>query len=232
MYTDEAWLIDFGRFPYEDSWRLQKDLLRKRIEEEIPDTLILVEHDPVFTLGRKGSKDNLLVSPEFLKKKGVSLFHVERGGDITFHGPGQLVGYPIFHLKRGLAGVREFVRRLEETLIRTITRFGVPARRIDRLTGVWVGDEKIVSIGVAVKRWVTFHGFAFNVSTDLSYFDWIIPCGLRGKHMTSLSKILGRKVELDEVKPMLIESFKEVFSVKFKKVEPNLLWKAVTSPPG
>jgi len=169
-------VMDLGLREYERVWDLQKDLLKKRIAGEVMDTLILVEHPPVITLGRGASEEDILVSPEYLARRKISLFRVERGGKATFHGPGQLVAYPIIALLK--KDVHRYLRDLEETLIRLLARLGVEGRRKRGYTGVWVGEKKIASIGIGVKRWVSFHGLALNVNTDLSYFSLIFPCGL------------------------------------------------------
>lgn len=233
---ETAFFIDLGEeVPYKKAWEIQHTLHSLRVEDIIPDTLIFVEHSHVFTFGRKGKRENLLVSSDFLGSHGIELFNIERGGDITYHGPGQLVGYPIFHLKKTLAGLRPYVWSLEEVLIRTLKEFNVDASRIEELRGVWVGEEKIGAIGIAVKRWVTFHGFAFNVSTNLEYFDMIVPCGIRDKGVTSLSHLLKREVSLDEVKPIVLKEFEEVFGKTFKRVPgEEALWKReqLQSPSG
>jgi len=174
--------------------------------------LLLVEHDPpVITTGRRPCAEHLLATPQQLAREGIQVYPTSRGGGITYHGPGQLVGYPIIRLASVGMNVRTYVHDLEEALLRSLSRFGLSARRAGGLTGVWVGDEKIAAVGVAVSRWVTYHGFALNVATNLSHFGLIVPCGLTGKGVTSLSKCLGRRVTVDEVKPVLIDALKEVF---------------------
>ncbi|MEM3032047.1 MAG: lipoyl(octanoyl) transferase LipB [Nitrososphaerota archaeon] len=191
-------VLDLGLMEYEKVWRLQLGLVDKRIEGQLNDTIILVEHPHVYTLGRKGMDENIL-------NKDVPCYRVERGGDATYHGPGQLVVYPILHLgERGL-GVRELVTLLEESCIRTLGYYGVDAIHVDGKPGVWVGSRKIVSIGLAIRHWVTFHGLAFNVNTDLTYFRGIRPCGMSSEVMTSLEEILARRIPLDEVKRRLVD---------------------------
>ncbi|RMG24413.1 MAG: lipoyl(octanoyl) transferase LipB [Methanobacteriota archaeon] len=204
--------MNLGRQPYTPVWEFQRMLQRARIEERIPDVLIYVEHDPVYTIGKNGSDLNIIASESFLKQHGIEVVHVDRGGDVTYHGPGQLVGYPIFHLKYHRKSVSWYMRQLEEVFIRVLANWGLKGYREEGLTGVWVEDEKIVAFGVRISRWVTMHGFAFNINTRLNDFDGIIPCGILHKGVTSLEKILGRRVEWQEVLPLVTSAFKEVFS--------------------
>lgn len=207
-------LIDLGEMNYGDVWYYQKYLHLKRVIEEVPDTLVFVEHPPVVTLGRGAHGDaNLKVPKDELKKRGVEYFEVERGGDITFHGPGQLVGYPIFKLS-GLRDVVPTVRKTEEALIRGLRYLGIEGRANPPFTGVWVGEEKIAAIGLAVRNHVTFHGFALNVSTDLSYFDLIVPCGIADKAVTSVEKLRGH-TPMAVVKDKMARGFAKVFGMKF-----------------
>lgn len=185
----ELWVVSLGLTPYERALELQRALARERISGAIPeDMLLLVEHPPVVTMGRSAKSRNLISSKEFLASKGVELFEVERGGDVTFHGPGQLVGYPIIDLKRHRQDLHWFLRQVEEALIRTLAEYSIPAERSTGFTGVWTKGRKIASIGVHARDWVTWHGFALNVTTDLSYFDMIIPCGIDGVTMTSIER--------------------------------------------
>jgi lipoate-protein ligase B len=185
----ELWVVDLGTVPYEEALELQRALARERISGAIPeDLLLLVEHPPVVTLGRSTKSRNLVSSPEYLTSKGVELFEVERGGDVTFHGPGQLVGYPIIDLKRHRLDLHWYLRQVEEALIRTLAAYSIHAERNPGFTGVWTNGRKIASIGVHAREWVTWHGFALNVTTDLSYFDLIIPCGIDGVTMTSIAR--------------------------------------------
>ena len=187
--TRELWVARLGRMGYEEALDLQRAIARDRITGEIPqDVLLLVEHPPVVTLGRSSKQKNMISSPDFLASKGVELFEVERGGDVTFHGPGQLVGYPIIDLKRHKQDLHWFLRSVEESLIRTLSRYAIPGERSTGYTGVWTRGRKIASIGVHARDWVTWHGFALNVTTDLSYFDLIVPCGIDGVEMTSVAK--------------------------------------------
>jgi len=200
-------VLHLGLVPYGTALELQRTLMQLRKAGRIENTLLLLEHPPVITLGRNARLDNVLASPEFLAQRGVELHEIDRGGDVTFHGPGQLVAYPIFDLRsfEPKVGAVEFVRRLEEVLIRTCGDFGIATQRIKGLTGVWTyalrnkPEAKIAAIGVHISRAVTTHGFALNVSTDLEYFDLIVPCGLTGKPVTSIERELKRAVSVDDV---------------------------------
>lgn len=205
-------LLDLGTREYAQTLQLQRDLVQRRYRQEIPDTLILVEHEPVLTIGRAGSKSNILVPQEVLAREGISVYEVERGGDITYHGPGQLVGYPILDLDQHQRDLHWVLRSYEEVLIRCLQDdFGIPARRIKGYPGVWVGDKKIAAIGVAVSKWVTYHGFAFNVEPQMEHFRLINPCGITDKGVTSLAQLLGRSISLAEVKEPLLKHFADVF---------------------
>ena len=211
-------VFDVGRMPYGPAWDLQKRLVAERAEGSLnEDALILVEHDHVITLGRK-------TTPENFRPQDIPVFQVERGGDATYHGPGQLVGYPIIRLST--PNVQRFVRDLEEVLIQSTRAFGVDSARLEGHPGVWVGDRKLASIGVAVTNWVTMHGFALNVNTDLSHFKLIRPCGLDPNRMTSMERILGKAVSLQAVKEKVVANFADVFGVR---LEPTSL--ASLNPP-
>jgi lipoyl(octanoyl) transferase len=196
---------------YENGMRLQQKLVEMRQVEQVPDQLLLLEHPPVITLGRGGDTRNLLAPQDVLRTHGVRFFETTRGGDITYHGPGQLVGYPILHLGEGNRDVRKYVTNVEEVLIRTVADFGIKAERVDGRRGIWVGNDKIAAIGVRIARWVTSHGFALNVSTNLDHFKLITPCGLQGTGVTSIEKLTGRKVTVDDVRPIVASKFGEVF---------------------
>ena len=202
-------LRDLGRLDYKEAWEAQLATHAAVVAGDAPPTLLLVEHPPVVTFGKKGGRENLLVREDFLLEKGFSLYDVERGGDVTYHGPGQVVGYPIFRVGRR---VQAYLRGLEGAMINVLAGYGVEGVGSPGYAGVWVGNDKVVAIGVAIKRDVSFHGFAINVSTNLNHFNYIVPCGLQGKGVASLSSLLGRQVSLDEVKPKLVAAFREVFS--------------------
>jgi lipoyl(octanoyl) transferase len=185
----ELWVTRLGRMSYHEALELQRDVAMRRIRGEIPqDVLLLVEHPPVVTLGRSSKQKNIVSSADFLASRGVEMFEVERGGDVTFHGPGQLVGYPIVDLKRHKQDLHWFLRQVEEGIIRTLGEYDIPGERSTGYTGVWTAGRKIASIGLHARDWVTWHGFALNVTTDLSYFDLIVPCGIVGVEMTSIGK--------------------------------------------
>lgn len=199
-----------GRERYAITWEHQLALHARRREGGVGDTLVLVEHDPVITLGRQGDLGNLLLDEDSLKARGVDFHRVERGGDITYHGPGQLVGYPIIDLRaRGLS-VHGLMRGLEEALIRTVVDYGVTAGRIPGLTGVWAGDDKLAALGVAVRGGVSFHGFALNVCTDLSYYQLIVPCGITDKRVASISTLAGKEVSIEDVRAPVVQQLVDV----------------------
>lgn len=205
--TDQILVQNIGRKSYKAVWDLQKEMQQQRIKGEIDDTLILVEHDPVYTLGKNANEDHLLQS----RDESIDVFNIERGGDITFHGPGQLVGYPILDLSNYKKSVSWYMRTLEQVLIDTLIEFKITAQRNDGLTGVWVGNEKIAALGVRISRWVTMHGFALNVNPDLSFYDGIIPCGIFDHGVTSMEQLLGETQNSDNVKNMVIEKFNKYF---------------------
>lgn len=192
-----------GRVAYPDALALQRQLVGERQAGRIPDTLLLLEHDPVVTLGRTARREHLLLDEAGLARRGVALFEAGRGGDVTWHGPGQVVGYPIVDLSPDRRDVHRYVRDLEEVMIRTCADYGVTARRVEGLTGCWVGDAKIGAIGVRIARWVTSHGFAFNLAPDLAGFALIVPCGIRDREVTSLERLLGGAPPSAEVESRL-----------------------------
>ena len=231
----ELLVVDLGLVEYGAAWELQRRLAAARKAGAIPDVLLLCEHPHVITLGRSGKISNLRAPSEMLRRMGVSFFETNRGGDITYHGPGQLVGYPILNLADIRRDVGWYVRSLEEAMIRATTGFGLASKRVSGCTGVWVnlvpgsavkneveeineinGEEKLAAIGVHLSRWVTSHGFAYNVSTDLRYFDLIVPCGIAGKRATSLQKLLGRRVEVSEAAPRIAAHIGEVFGLDLR----------------
>lgn len=201
---------DLGNAPYQQTWDMQKEMQSQRINNKIDDTVLLVEHEPVYTFGKNANENHLLQNyPE-----DVKVFHIERGGDITFHGPGQLVGYPIIDLHNYKMSISWYMRSLEAVIINTLNHYGIAAEHKKGLTGVWVKEEKIAALGVRISRWVTMHGFALNVNTELHYYDGIIPCGIFEYGVTSMKKLLGTAIKMDEVKKLLIKEFNMVFHCK------------------
>lgn len=197
---------DLGLIPYAEAWMLQQELVAERKAGHVSDTLLLLEHPHVITLGRSAQRENILNVPP-----GVELQETNRGGDVTYHGPGQLVGYPIFDLHGLRKDIAWYMRTLEGCLIEALAAFGITAERLPGLTGVWVAHDKIAAMGVHLSRWVTCHGFALNVTTDLSYFDAIVPCGIRDHGVTSMQKVLGHAVEMNAVKQAVIRSVQKGF---------------------
>lgn len=217
----ECWVVDLGLVGYQPAWDLQRRVVAARKAGAVPDVLLVCEHPHVITLGRNGKREHLHASDQLLRQMGVEFHQTDRGGDITYHGPGQLVGYPILNLAEIRRDVVWYVRQLEEAMIRATADFGIAATRKAGMTGVWVdlpgGEEKLAAIGVHISRWVTSHGFAYNVATDLRYFDLIVPCGIADKRPTSLEQLLGRVVPLPEVKPHIVERFGGVFGLAMRK---------------
>ena len=221
---------DIGRSDYREAWDYQDELFRRivdiklanrdrEVEEPRPGYFLFTEHDHVYTLGKSGDLSNLLLSEEQLQRKGISFFKSNRGGDITYHGPGQIVGYPIIDLEAYKPDIRWYMRSLEEVIIRTLAEYGIVGTRSEGETGVWldVGTpfaRKICALGVRTSRWVTMHGFALNVNTDLGFFDHIIPCGIRGKAVTSMHVELGKQLDPEIVKDQILRHFSEVFDAK------------------
>jgi lipoate-protein ligase B len=208
-------VCDLGTMPYAAALELQRGVARSRIARTVDeDVLLLVEHPPVVTLGRSSKEHHLLATPALLAKRGVELFEVERGGDVTFHGPGQLVGYPIIDLKRHKQDLHWYLRKIEEALINALADYGIPGERNTAFTGVWTRGKKIASIGVHARDWVTWHGFALNVTTDLSYFDLIVPCGIDGVVMTSIGRELGLEdILMQDVRDRVTAKFAEAFDL-------------------
>src|SRR3954462_11931936 len=215
MAERELWAVSLGRVPYSEALELQRSIARDRISGAIPqDVLLLLEHPPVVTLGRAAKEKHLVASPEFLQSKGVELFEVERGGDVTYHGPGQLVGYPIIDLKQHRLDLHWYLRKIEEALINALADYGIPGERNTAYTSVWTRGRKIASIGVHARDWVTWHGFALNVTTDLSYFDLIVPCGINGVVMTSIARELGvEEISAQDVRDRVSAKFGEAFDL-------------------
>ncbi len=215
----EAWILNLDTVPYEEAFELQKRLVEMRAQDTINDTLILLEHPPVFTVTRKATLKNILVSPEELEEKGISLCHTNRGGDITYHGPGQLVGYPIMNLKAHGKDLHGYVRNIEEIIIKLLMDYDITAHRDKSNPGVWVGEEKIAAVGIAVKSsWTTMHGFSFNINPDLSHYSLIVPCGISDKGVTSLFKLLGKTISKKDVREKLIQHYGEVFNLTTRKI--------------
>ena len=205
-------VVELGRRDYAGVLALQHEAHEARVRGEIPDTLYLLEHDPVITLGRAAKREHVLASPEHLRALGVELHEIGRGGDVTYHGPGQLVGYPIVDLRPDRCDVRRYVRDLEQVMIRIAQSYDVEAKRVEGVTGTFCGDRKVGAIGVRISRWVTMHGFALNVTTDLDGFQLIVPCGLSGTPVTSLARETDRDVSLDETTTRAARCFAEVFA--------------------
>jgi len=204
-----------GRVPYGKALDIQLKLLEMRKRGEIEDILLLLEHPHTITIGRRGNMGNLLAAQNYLEKSGIHFEVISRGGDITYHGPGQLVGYPILNLNDIGKDIHKYLRRLEDTIIVSLEDFGIRARRVKGVTGVWVKWHKIASIGVGVKNWITYHGFALNVNTDLSYFDMMVPCGIENVRMTSIQRWLAKQefVDMPEVEDSIIKAFSQVFNI-------------------
>lgn len=206
---EATWL---GQVSYSEGLALQERAVERLRSGEAPEQLLLLEHPHVFTLGRGADAAHILAGKELLQSRSIEVHETGRGGDVTYHGPGQLVGYPIINLKPDRCDVHRYVRDLEEALIRTVADFGVTGTRVAGLTGVWVGNEKIAAIGVRIARWITSHGFALNVSTDLKYFQMIVPCGIADKGVTSISTLVGRNIDIQQVAQSAASRFGEVFS--------------------
>lgn len=223
-------VVDWGSLSYSEAWDRQEEYFsqiiahkkeNRSLEQPFPtdNYLFLVEHPPVFTLGKSGKMEHLLLKEKELNAKGISFFKTNRGGDITFHGPGQIVGYPLLDLDNFFTDIHKYLRYLEEVIIKTLADYGIKSARSDGETGVWLDLDtpfarKICAMGVRASRWVTMHGFAFNINTDLSYFDYIVPCGIRGKGVTSLAQELKKKVNEQEVKDKLLNHFTEIFEIE------------------
>ena len=203
----ELQVIDLGQKPYKQVWNLQKKLQTKLIDGVKRDCLLLVEHEPVYTLGKNADPNHLLQS----RDKSINVYNIERGGDITFHGPGQLVVYPILNLAHYKKSISWYMRALEQLIINVLEKLEIKGNRVKGYTGVWVGDKKIAAQGVRLSRWVTMHGFSINVNTDLSFYDGIIPCGIFDHGVTSIEKELNNVQEIDKVKLLVVDSFKEIF---------------------
>jgi lipoate-protein ligase B len=219
----QGWVVELGLMEYAEAWGLQRRVVAARKVGAVPDVLLLVEHPHVITLGRNAKREHLLATDAVLRQMSVEVCETDRGGDITYHGPGQVVAYPIFNLAEIRRDLVWYVRQLEEAMIRTSAEYGVAAERRAGRTGVWMdvaeaGEEKLGAIGVHVSRWVTSHGLAYNVSTDLRYFELIVPCGIREKKATSLEKLCGRRIEMGEVAERMAEHLGECFGRELRRV--------------
>ncbi|MEW6005636.1 MAG: lipoyl(octanoyl) transferase LipB [Stygiobacter sp.] len=205
---------NLGFIDYKDAWDLQKAIFENRMNNNIDDVFLLLEHPHTYTLGKVADKKNLLFNEEQLSKNKISVYEIDRGGDITYHGPGQIVGYPIIDLKNWKQDTHEYLRSLEQVIINVCSEYGIQTERKANYTGVWIDERKIAAIGIKISRWVTMHGFAFNINTNLDYFNGIIPCGIKDKEVTSLEIELGETISIDEVKQKLLNQFKEIFNYK------------------
>jgi len=219
----QFWYADLGRVRYSECLTTQHKIAEARRRGEIPDVLLLLEHTPVITFGRAGGSKSLLASPEELRREGIEVFHTDRGGDATYHGPGQLVGYPIFDLTKHGRDVHLFLRKIEQAIVACLLEFGISAGTRPGLTGVWVRDEKICSIGIAVRRWISYHGFALNVNPNFNHWSLLHPCGLIGCRVTSIERLIGHDPEMELVKETVVESFVRVFNMAHVAVERELL---------
>jgi lipoyl(octanoyl) transferase len=218
-------IVKLGKIDYQEALDLQERLLKLRQQNKIDDTLLLLEHFPVLTLGIRGKQSNILIPEQVLEEQGIRVYKINRGGDVTYHGPGQIVGYPILDLNHHGKDLLRFIRRIEEVFIQLLKEeYGITAGRVPKFTGVWVGSEKITAIGFAVKRWVTMHGFAFNVNTNLEHFRWIHPCGITDKGVTSLQKLLGHAEDFDKVTDQVAKYFCKVFDAQPEIIDKQSLY--------
>ena len=219
MEKRDAWLLDLDVMPYEEALTLQENLVAKRSQGEIRDTLILLEHPPVVTITRKKTARDILAPLEKLRNEGIAIYKTNRGGDITYHGPGQLVGYPILDLKNHGKDLHRYVHTIEETLINLLRDYDVEGHRESGYPGIWVNDEKIAAIGIAVKKgWVSMHGFSLNVDPRLDHFSLIIPSGIKDKGVTSLRKVLGKTVDKQQVRQRLVQHFSDMFHLNMHRI--------------
>ncbi len=222
---------DLDTIDYKEAWDLQKSIFELRYQQKVDDVFLLLEHPHTYTLGKTADEKNLVGNEEYLKKNKISVYDIDRGGDITYHGPGQIVGYPIIDLNSWGKDTDKYLRALEEIIIRTCADYGLPVTRVPKYTGVWIEDRKITAIGIKVTRWITMHGFALNVNTDLSLYNGIIPCGITNKEVTSLQKELDTKIDIQEVKSKILNHTVTIFGyndIETQLVE-NLLSKDVIS---
>lgn len=227
--TKVCLVYDLGLVDYREGLLLQEKLLNSRKSGAIADVLLLLQHPSVFTIGRSGIVENIVVPKETLVKENIPVFHTNRGGDVTYHGPGQLVSYPILNLREDGLTAHQYVWNLEEVVIRTLADFGIGGQRVLGQRGVWVGEEKVCALGLRVRGEVSMHGFALNVNTNLKYFTYIIPCGIAGVSITSVSKLLGHEVEIDEIQKSLLRHFSQVFRLTLEYGERFNKWLAPSS---
>lgn len=202
---------NLGLIDYKEAWDLQKETYELRVNGKIPDVIYLLEHPNTYTFGKTADHNNLVGSEEYLAENKISVYDIDRGGDITYHGPGQIVGYPIINLEYWQKDTHKYLRALEETIIETCAEYGITAGRVPKYTGVWIEDRKIAAIGIKVTRWVTMHGFAFNINTDLSFFKGIIPCGISDKDVTSIRRELKKDIDIEQTKTKLLSNFGKLF---------------------
>ncbi len=207
----DLYFCDLGFIDYKEAWDLQRETFELRVKNKIPDVIYLLEHPNTYTLGKTADHNNLVGSEEYLSTNKISVYDIDRGGDITYHGPGQIVGYPIISLTDWKQDTHKYLRALEETIIRTCSEYEITGGRIPEYTGVWVEDRKIAAIGIKVSRWITMHGFAFNINTDLSFFSGIVPCGIPDKDVTSIKREIKSDVPIDEVKSKIVRNFAGIF---------------------
>ena len=223
----DGWLVNLGQAKYLGVLDLQRKLVDLRQKNSVPDILLLVEHEPVITLGRQGSTANLISTSEEIGSDGIQIYQVERGGDVTYHGPGQLVGYPIIHLTQRKLSLRTYVHLLEETIIQTLEDFNIRAGREPQHRGVWVKDLKVAALGVAIRRWVSFHGFALNVSPNLDHYCYIHPCGLESAQVTSMENLLGEPAGMAEVTRKLLSTFIGLFPGEWQTLTADKLLREI-----
>ena len=213
---------DLDSIDYKEAWDIQKAVHQLRVENKIEDVLFLLEHPHTYTLGKTADKENLVGNKKYLDENNISVYDIDRGGDITYHGPGQIVGYPIINLTNWQQDTHKYLRAIEEVIIRVCSEYDLLGSRVDKYTGVWIEDRKICAIGIKVSRWITMHGFAFNINTDLNLFEGIIPCGISDKDVTSLNRELKNEIQIQEVKEKIIHHFSNVFNyhkIEFKSKE-------------
>ncbi len=210
--SDTLRILDLGRQSYEPVWAFQKQLHAARHSGEVPDSLIFVEHDPVYTLGKNGEEEHIVGPDQFLQEEGIEVFRIGRGGDVTYHGPGQIVGYPIFDLRQHRKSIRWYMESLEEVILRVLETWDIEGERVEGRPGVWVDGNKICAVGVRIARWVSLHGFAFNLFPNMDHFDGIVPCGIQDAGVTSVRSLLDRKPDPERTRQKLTEAVQEVFS--------------------